>query len=108
MISEENDLSDTSKSAKRSCRQKSSDGCTGLGMSVIPSGSTLPSKTGQVPGVGALAIPNPIFPVQSRLEESRASSLHHPDDSHSHDPPGFRRQRRPRRGYAPIHAPETL
>ena len=56
MISEENDISDTSKSAKRSCRQKSSDGCTGLGISVIPSGLTLPSKTGQVLGLEAIAM----------------------------------------------------
>src|SRR5260370_39140621 len=55
MIREENDISDTSKSAKRSCRQKSSDGCTQLGMSVIPSGFTLPSKIGQVLGLEAIA-----------------------------------------------------
>src|SRR5207249_1350952 len=56
MRSEENDISDTSKSAKRSCRQKSSDGCTSLGMSVIPSGFTLPSKIGQVLGLEAIAM----------------------------------------------------
>src|SRR6266581_3533234 len=56
MISDENDISDTSKSAKRSCRQKSSDGCTALGMSVIPSGLTLPSKIGQVLGLEAIAM----------------------------------------------------
>src|SRR5206468_13063543 len=56
MISEENDISETSKSAKRNCRQKSSDGCTSLGMSVIPSGFTLPSKIGQVLGLEAIAM----------------------------------------------------
>src|SRR5467141_5314687 len=56
MIREENDISDTSKSAKRSCRQKSSDGCTALGISVIPSGLTLPSKIGQVLGLEAIAM----------------------------------------------------
>jgi hypothetical protein len=56
MISEENDISETSKSAKRSCRQKSSDGCTELGISVIPSGFTLPSKIGQVLGLEAIAM----------------------------------------------------
>jgi hypothetical protein len=56
MISEENDISDTSKSAKRSCRQNSSDGCTALGMSEIPSGLTLPSKIGQVLGLEAIAM----------------------------------------------------
>src|SRR2546422_586111 len=35
IISEENDISETSKSAKRSCRQKSSDGCTRLGTMVL-------------------------------------------------------------------------
>ncbi|TMH49920.1 MAG: hypothetical protein E6H50_07570 [Betaproteobacteria bacterium] len=61
MIKEENDISDTSKSAKRSCRQKSSDGCTALGISVIPSGLTLPSKIGQVLGLEAIAMLIGIF-----------------------------------------------
>ena len=56
IISEENDISETSKSAKRSCRQKSSDGCTGLGMRVMPSGFTLPSNRDQVLGLDAIAM----------------------------------------------------
>src|SRR5215472_1190336 len=56
MRSEEKDISDTSKSAKRSCLQKSSEGCTALGISVIPSGFIFPSKIGQVRGLDAIAM----------------------------------------------------
>src|SRR6266566_7387025 len=61
IISEENDISETSKSAKRSCRQKSSDGCTELGMRVMPSGFTLPSNIGQVLGLDAIAMLSGMF-----------------------------------------------
>jgi len=57
------------RSAKRSYRQKSSDGCTGLGMSAIPSGLTLPSKIGQVLGFEAIAMLSGMFTV-ALLEES--------------------------------------
>jgi hypothetical protein len=69
MISEENDISETSKSAKRSCRQKSSDGCTALGMSSIPSGFTLPAKIGQVLGLEAIAMLMGMFMTGPRRGE---------------------------------------
>ena len=52
--SEENDISDTSKSANRNCLQKSSDGWIALGIRVTPSGLTFPSKIGQVLGLEAI------------------------------------------------------
>ena len=55
IISEENDISDTSKSAKRSCRQNNSDGCTILGTRSMPSAVTVPSRIGHERGLGASA-----------------------------------------------------
>src|SRR5262245_56689578 len=48
MISDDIDISDTSNSAKRSCRQNISEGCTMVGTSVIPCGATRPSSSGRV------------------------------------------------------------
>src|SRR5262245_63226880 len=42
MISDDIDISDTSNSAKRSCRQNISEGCTMVGTSLIPCGATRP------------------------------------------------------------------
>jgi hypothetical protein len=49
--SDEYDISETSKSAKRSCRQNISEGCTADGISSIPSGCTVPSWIGHVRGL---------------------------------------------------------
>src|SRR4029453_9761060 len=48
MMSDDIDISDTSNSAKRSCRQNISDGCTMVGTSLIPCGTTRPSSSGRV------------------------------------------------------------
>src|SRR5262245_53649265 len=48
MMSDDIDISETSNSAKRSCRQNISDGCTMVGTSLIPCGWTRPSSSGQV------------------------------------------------------------
>src|SRR3977135_978120 len=48
MMSDDIDISETSNSAKRSCRQNISDGCTMVGMSLIPCGATRPSTRGGV------------------------------------------------------------
>ena len=48
MMSDDIDISDTSNSAKRSCRQNISDGCTIVGTSLIPCGTTRPSSSGRV------------------------------------------------------------
>jgi len=48
MISEDIDISETSNSENRSCRQNISDGCTTVGTSVIPCGDTRPSINGRV------------------------------------------------------------
>src|SRR5262249_41829337 len=54
IISEENDISDTSKSAKRSWRQKSSDACRTVGTSSMPSGLMVPSRIGHDLGLEAM------------------------------------------------------
>jgi hypothetical protein len=54
IIREEDNISETSKSAKRNCLQKSSDGWTTLGTNSIPSALTWPSRTGQVRGFDAI------------------------------------------------------
>ena len=51
IISDDIDISETSNSANRNCRQNSSDGCSTVGMRSIPSTSTAPSMTGQVRGL---------------------------------------------------------
>ena len=51
IISDEIDISETSNSAKCSCRQNSSDGCSTVGRRSMPSGFTLPSMIGQVRGL---------------------------------------------------------
>src|SRR5919204_1816560 len=48
MMSEDIDISDTSNSAKRSCRQNISDGCTTVMTGLIPCGTTRPSISGRV------------------------------------------------------------
>src|ERR1700680_4874071 len=48
MMSDDIDISETSNSAKRSCRQNISDGCTMVGTSLIPCGTTRPSRSGRV------------------------------------------------------------
>src|SRR3981081_323219 len=48
MMSDDIDISETSNSAKRSCRQNISDGCTMVGTSLIPCGWTRPSIKGRV------------------------------------------------------------
>src|SRR3984957_476307 len=55
IISEETDISDRSKSAKRNCRQNISDGCRMVGTSSMPSGCTAPSRIGQVLGLEVMA-----------------------------------------------------
>src|SRR5262245_56197841 len=55
IMSEETDISDTSKSAKRSWRQNISDGCRMVGTSSMPSGCTVPSRIGHVLGLDAMA-----------------------------------------------------
>src|SRR5215469_4153506 len=50
-MSEETDISDASKSAKRSCRQNISEGCRMVGTSSMPSGATVPLRIGQVRGL---------------------------------------------------------
>ncbi len=46
IISDEIDISETSNSAKRNCRQNSSEGCSTVGRKSMLSGFTLPSITG--------------------------------------------------------------
>src|SRR5262245_29205020 len=58
MISDDIDISDTSKSAKRSCRQNISDGCTMVGTSLIPCGTTRPSSSGRVRSLSDSAMLN--------------------------------------------------
>ena len=48
MMSDDIDISETSNSAKRNCRQNISDGCTMVGTSLIPCGTTRPSISGRV------------------------------------------------------------
>src|SRR5262245_49034906 len=48
MMSDDIDISETSNSAKRNCRQNISDGCTMVGRSLIPCGTTRPSIRGRV------------------------------------------------------------
>ena len=48
------DISDTSNSAKRNCRQNSSDGCKTVGTRSMPSGLTRCSMTGQVRGLSVM------------------------------------------------------
>src|SRR3954466_5781876 len=54
IISDDIDISETSKSPNLSCRQKSSEGNTGLGTRSMPSAFTRPSKMGHVRGFAAM------------------------------------------------------
>jgi hypothetical protein len=56
MISDDIDISETSNSAKRNCRQNISDGCTMVGTSLIPCGATRPSSSGRVRSLSESAI----------------------------------------------------
>jgi hypothetical protein len=56
MISEEKDISETSKSAKRSWRQNISEGWSRVGIRSMPSGLARPSNTGHVRGFDAMAM----------------------------------------------------
>src|SRR5262245_18861910 len=51
MSSDDIDISDTSNSPKRNCRQNISDGCTAVARSRSPSASTCPSSNGRVLGL---------------------------------------------------------
>jgi hypothetical protein len=51
IISDDIDISATSNSANRSCRQNSSDGCSTVGVRSTPSTFTAPSMIGQVRGL---------------------------------------------------------
>src|SRR5262247_4931143 len=44
MMSDDIDISDTSNSAKRNCRQNISDGCTMVGTSLIPCGTAFDQR----------------------------------------------------------------
>src|SRR5690349_12014394 len=55
MRSDDIDISETSNSPNRSWRQNISDGCTAVGMSLMPSGSTRPSSSGRVLGLSESA-----------------------------------------------------
>ena len=48
---DEQDISDTANSAKCSCRQNSSEGCSTVGIRSMPSTFTVPSRIGQVRGL---------------------------------------------------------
>ena len=48
MMSDDIDISETSNSAKRSCRQNISEGWIMVGTSLIPCGATRPSSSGRV------------------------------------------------------------
>ena len=54
IISDDIDISATSNSAKRNCRQNSSDGCSTVGVRSMPSTFTAPSMTGQVRGLDVM------------------------------------------------------
>src|SRR5262249_10985753 len=58
MMSEDIDISDTSNSAKRSCRQNISDGCTTVMRGLIPCGTTRPSISGRVRSLSDSAMLN--------------------------------------------------
>src|SRR5665213_2590566 len=61
IISDENDISDTSNSAKWSCRQNISEGWRVLATRSAPSTVTRPSSTGQVRGLDVKAMLNSSF-----------------------------------------------
>src|SRR4051795_3060916 len=69
IISEENDISETSKSAKRNCRQNSSEASTTLGTSSIPSGLIVPSRIGHDLGLEAMPRLSWSFIVAADLRE---------------------------------------
>ena len=56
MVSVDIDISETSKSPKRSCRQNISEGCSTVGTRRIASGATRPSMIGRVRGLSESAI----------------------------------------------------
>src|SRR6185312_17128947 len=58
IISEDIDISATSNSANRNCRQNNSDGCKTVGTKSMPSGLICPSMIGQVRGFEVTPILN--------------------------------------------------
>src|SRR5262245_28306035 len=78
IISDDTDISATSNSANRSCRQNSSEGCRTVGTRSIASGVTCPSMIGQVRGfeVRPMLNCNLMSVIFSRLPNTRASSVH--------------------------------
>src|SRR5262249_19131669 len=58
MMREDIDIADTSNSAKRSCRQNISDGCTTVMTGLIPCATTRPSISGRVRSLSDSAILN--------------------------------------------------
>jgi hypothetical protein len=56
LMSEENDISEISKSANLSWRQNISDGCGGVAIRSMPSGATKPSRIGRVRGLTSMAM----------------------------------------------------
>ena len=75
MMSEENDISETSKSANRSWRQNSSEGCSRVGIRSIPSGLTRPSNTAHVRGFDAMAMLSCRFMSMADCRAEVADSL---------------------------------
>src|SRR5712691_9999316 len=72
IISEDIDISATSNSANRSCRQNNSDGCNTVGTRSIPSGLTAPSMIGQVRGFDVMPRLNWSFMVCTLPKPRRA------------------------------------
>ena len=66
LISDENDISDTSKSPNFSWRQNISDGCSGVGTRSMASGDTVPSRIGRLRGLVSSAILSSRFIMVSR------------------------------------------
>src|SRR5688572_33258859 len=74
MMSDENDISETSKSANLSWRQNSSEGCTLLGTRSMPSAFTRPSKIGQVRGLEVRPMPSWRFMEKCQTPDARSQS----------------------------------
>src|SRR5258708_5462756 len=56
ITSDDIDISETSNSANLSCRQNISEGCTAIGVRLMPSGTTSPSISGRVFGLSESAM----------------------------------------------------
>src|SRR4029453_1176203 len=77
IISDDTDISATSNSAKRSCRQNSSEGCRTVGTRSIASGVICPSMIGQVRGLDVRPMLNcSRMSVFFSYYRTRASSVH--------------------------------